>query len=139
LHTGGARLTMRATRMVLLLSALLVAAPVSKAELAVFARCLNRAGATYYTADWCPHCRRQNALFGDALRYVKVVDCTNGCSEVKSLPTWTFRDGSRVTGFTSLDELAERTGCRTGGEPDADGDDPQHSSLGGRAFLADAR
>lgn len=106
--------------MVLLLAALLAASPVSKAELAVFARCLNRAGATYYTADWCPHCQRQNALFGDALRYVKVVDCTDGC-EVSSFPQWKFRDGSRIKGVASLDELGERTGCSTDEPDDGDG------------------
>jgi len=123
--------------MVLLMSALLVASPATKAELAVFARCITRAGATYYTADWCPHCRRQNALFGDALSYVKVVDCSDGCSGVQSLPTWTFRDGSRIKGVASLDELAERTGCGTSDDPA--GDDPERSSLGAHEMLADAR
>ena len=66
-----------------------IAVPAAASELSDFARCLKRAGATYYTADWCPHCARQNRLFGNALGYLRVVDCTDGCDEVKSLPTWT--------------------------------------------------
>ena len=76
-----------------------------------FARCLNRAGATYYTADWCPHCARQNKMFGSALGYLRVVDCTRGCDAVKSFPTWRFRDGSRISGVASFEDLADRTGC----------------------------
>jgi hypothetical protein len=96
----------------------LLAAPAAATELADFARCLARAGATYYTADWCPHCARQNDMFGNALRHLRVVDCTDGCDDVKSFPTWTFRDGSTHRGVASFATLASRTGCRLGA-PDA--------------------
>ncbi len=92
----------------------LVASPAA-AGLEDFARCLTRARARYYTAAWCPHCRAQNQLFGSALRYVNVVDCTNGCRNVHSLPTWEFGDGSRRTGVQRLDQLAARTGCAIDG------------------------
>jgi hypothetical protein len=42
------------------------------------------------------------------------VDCTDGCEGIHSFPTWTFRDGSRLSGVASLDDLARRTGCQLG-------------------------
>jgi hypothetical protein len=99
----------------------LAVAPARAANLNEFAKCLTRAGATYYTADWCPHCRRQNEMFGSALRYIHAVDCTNGCSEVKSFPTWTFRDGSRHPGVASFEVLARKTQCAFGQSGGDDG------------------
>jgi hypothetical protein len=97
-----------------LLAAALAVGPATATNLNDFAKCLTRAGATYYTAEWCPHCRRQNEMFGSALRYVHAVDCTNGCSDVRSLPMWTFRDGSRHPGVASFDVLARKTQCSFG-------------------------
>lgn len=85
-----------------------------------FARCLDRKGAVYYTADWCPHCARQNRMFGAALRYLRVVDCTNGCDGIRSLPTWRFGDGTSMSGVASFEVLASRTGCKL----DTGGDEP---------------
>src|SRR5881396_2823567 len=85
-----------------------------------FARCLDRKGAVYYTADWCPHCARQNRMFGTALRYLRVVDCTKGCDGIRSLPTWRFADGTSMSGVASFEVLASRTGCKL----DARQDDP---------------
>jgi hypothetical protein len=87
-----------------------------------FARCLNRAGATYYTAEWCPHCARQNKMFGGALGYLNVVDCTRGCDGPRSFPAWRFRDGTWIHGVASFEALADRTGCRPG-QPRTDDDD----------------
>jgi hypothetical protein len=53
-------------------------------------------------------------MFGNAIGYVRVVDCTVGCAGVRSFPTWTFRDGSRLSGVASFDDLGSRTGCRFG-------------------------
>lgn len=91
-------------------------------ELSDFARCVRQAGATYYTASWCPHCARQNEMFGNALRYLRTVDCTDGCNGIASFPTWTFADGSRLSGVATFDVLTSRTGCRLG-EPADDGRD----------------
>jgi len=124
-----------------LLAAVLAPGSAHATNLNDFARCLTRAGATYYTADWCPHCRRQNAMFGSALRYVHAVDCTNGCSDVHSLPMWTFRDGSRHPGVASFDVLARKTQCSVGdtsgwGRPERqapsadDRDDDQREAAG---------
>ena len=117
-----------------LLVSALAAQPVVASGVADFARCISRAGATFYTADWCPHCARQTRMFGNAIRYVRVVDCTAGCRGVRSFPTWRFADGSQLNGVASFDALARRTGCRVGGgsrdEP-ADDDAIQSSSGAG--------
>jgi len=108
-----------------------------------FARCLSRAGATYYTADWCPHCARQNRMFGNALRYVRVVDCTDGCVGIKSLPTWSFKDGSQTSGVASFEMLASRTGCRLEGERDEPGNPgstaPSSGSGGRERYIGGAK
>jgi hypothetical protein len=97
----------------LVLSALVLGiGSAAAADLDDFARCLTRAGATYYTASWCPHCAAQARIFGTAMRWIRSVDCTTGgCGAVRSFPTWTFRNGSRLSGVLSLAELARRTGC----------------------------
>lgn len=84
-----------------------------------FARCLRRAGATFYGTSWCPHCDAQRALFGRAARWLPYVECSidgtqairPACAGIAGFPTWTFRDGSRVAGRMSLAELAAKTGC----------------------------
>jgi hypothetical protein len=94
-----------------------VARPAAATGLVDFARCISRAGAVFYTAQWCPHCARQVRMFGNAIRFVRTVDCTAGCDGVASFPTWRFADGSRLSGVASFDELASRTGCRLGEAP----------------------
>jgi hypothetical protein len=114
-----------------LLVSVLVASPVAASGLAEFARCISHAGATFYTAAWCPHCAHQSRMFGSALRYVRVVDCTAGCKGVHSFPTWRFADGSQLNGVASFDDLGERTGCRLGAasrEELADADEVQSSN-----------
>jgi hypothetical protein len=110
----------------------LVAGPAGASELVDFARCLSRAGATYYTASWCPHCARQNRMFGNALRHLRMVDCTDGCAGVGSFPTWTFADGSRLSGVASFAVLASRTRCRLGEERDERSEEPATTGSGAR-------
>ena len=108
-----------------LLAMLVVAPRLASASSALieFARCITRAGATFYTAAWCPHCARQSNMFGNAIGYVHVVDCTVGCPGIASFPTWTFKDGSSFAGVASFDELGRRTRCRLGDTRDAQPDD----------------
>src|SRR5262245_13228274 len=99
-----------------------VATPVQAAEkLADFARCITRKGASMYSASWCPNCRRQLEMFGDAADDLDVIECslqgsgfrTPQCedAEIRSYPTWEFRDGSRQSGMMSLSRLSQKTGC----------------------------
>jgi hypothetical protein len=108
-------------RSLALLVVILATGSATATNLNDFAKCLTRAGATYYTAEWCPHCRQQDAMFGSALRYLHTVDCTNGCREVSSFPMWIFRDGSRHPGVASFDDLARKTRCSFGHDDADDG------------------
>ncbi len=96
--------------------------PAHALTLAGFGRCLKSKGATFYGASWCPHCVAQRETLGDAMDYVRYVECSvdgergqssAACkkAEVDGYPTWTFADGSRAGGEQSLEELAEKTGC----------------------------
>jgi hypothetical protein len=98
-----------------MLLAVALAAPAAASDLVDFARCLTHAGATFYTAAWCPHCAEQQRMFGSAIRWVRVVDCTAGCRSIDSFPTWQFADGSQFHGVAPLDLLGARTGCAIGG------------------------
>ncbi|MBW3019594.1 hypothetical protein KY329_05415 [Candidatus Woesearchaeota archaeon] len=84
-----------------------------------FAQCLTDAGATFYGASWCGHCKEQKQSFGDSLQYVNYVECAEGtgqteeCIEagIHAYPTWRFADGSEAMGFQDHKTLAEKTGC----------------------------
>lgn len=39
------------------------------------ASCLTTNGATFYGTEWCPHCKDQKKLFGDAMTQVNYIDC----------------------------------------------------------------
>lgn len=47
----------------------------SSPAIAELATCLTKNGATFYGTEWCPHCKDQKKLFGDALAQVNYVDC----------------------------------------------------------------
>lgn len=97
------------------------AAGTPASPVAVFAQCLKDSGAVYYGAFWCPHCKAQTALFGDAKSYLPYVECstpdargqTDICKAKKigGYPTWEFADGSRVSGEQTFAQLAEKSGC----------------------------
>ncbi len=79
------------------------------------ARHLRDTGARFYGADWCPACREQKALFGNAAGELPYVECDPGrvgarpdlCAQagVRVFPTWVIR-GSRHEGVTSPETLA---------------------------------
>jgi hypothetical protein len=93
----------------------------SATTLQSFGRCLNSKGAVFYGASWCPHCHAQRAALGDAIDYVRYVECavdgtresTPACraAKIDGYPTWTFADGSRASGEQSLAALAAKTNC----------------------------
>ncbi len=86
-----------------------------------FATCLAESGTKFYGAFWCPHCQAQKALFGASAKNLPYVECstldgknrTQVCidEDIASYPTWEFADGSRISGETSLQTLAEKTSC----------------------------
>lgn len=86
-----------------------------------FAKCIAQTGTKFYGAFWCPHCAAQKQEFGTSEQYLPYVECslpdesgqTQVCidNKIQSYPTWVFPDGSRLTGTTPLDQLAQKTGC----------------------------
>ena len=94
-----------------------------------FGRCLTRNGEVVYGASWCPHCRNQRLMLGEAMSQVRYVECavegdpgqsTSACRDagVHSYPTWIFADGSRASGELPVERLAAKTGCALpGGTP----------------------
>ena len=97
------------------------AANVDAATMVSFGRCLKSRGATLYGASWCGHCHAQRDALGDAMDYVRYVECAvEGTREtapacraakIDGYPTWTFADGSRESGEQSLAKLAAKTDC----------------------------
>lgn len=103
------------------LIAWLIVTPGKPGKLDAFATCLADEGSKFYGAFWCPRCGEQKAMFGRSARLIPYVECSTPdgrgqldiCVEagIEGYPTWEFADGSRVSGVTSLDILAEKTSC----------------------------
>ena len=77
---------------------------------------LKQAGAKMYSASWCPMCRRQIQVFGDAFSQVPYIECfPNGregglisqCQKagIQGYPTWVI-NGRTYPGLRSIEELA---------------------------------
>lgn len=91
------------------------------ASVTALATCISASGAKFYGAFWCPHCKKQKALFGAAVSKLPYIECstpdeksqTQVCINVgiKEYPTWEFASGVRVSGVQSLKTLAQKTNC----------------------------
>jgi len=86
------------------------------ASLDEFAQCLSEQGATLYGAYWCPHCQNEKKSFGDSIRYINYVECTEEpgrCTEaqVRGYPTWIFGNGKKLEGEQGLERLSLESGC----------------------------
>ena len=88
-------------------------------RLEALAQHLERVGATYYGASWCPVCQQQGAAFGRSIDRLPYVECSpegrNGpmafeCAraEVRSYPTWVI-GSQRFERKLTPQELAELT------------------------------
>ncbi len=85
------------------------------------ATCIKDSGATFYGAYWCPHCKEQKELFGDAVSLLPYVECATPGSNtpspvctsagVEGYPTWIFKDGKKLSGTVPIATLASSTGC----------------------------
>lgn len=86
-------------------------------RLSALATHLAETGATFYGADWCPHCQDQKAAFGSSAHRLPYVECSpNGprgpqaeaCRKagIRSYPTWII-DGERHLGLIEPDRLAK--------------------------------
>ncbi len=87
-----------------------------------FAKCLTENGVKMYGAFWCPHCNNQKQMFRDSWEYVTYIECSlpNGAgqtqfcnlADIKAYPTWEFKDGSRVEGELTFEQLSGYSGCQ---------------------------
>jgi len=97
------------------------AVPQANAGMDEFVSCLQQKNVTFYGAFWCPHCRAQKALFGDAAEALPYVECSTPdgndqletCKKeaISTYPTWKFADGEFHKGELTLAELSKKTGC----------------------------
>ncbi|HLC31592.1 MAG TPA: hypothetical protein VJK51_02910 [Candidatus Nanoarchaeia archaeon] len=77
------------------------------------ADCLKEKGAELYTGV-CADCERQQRIFGEeGYKRLVVIDCSSGCTNLRSLPAW-YIDGKFEYGFKSLKDLGELSGCVEG-------------------------
>jgi uncharacterized membrane protein len=101
------------------LSFALFSAAATSANHEALARYLAVTGARFYGAYWCPACREQKALFGDAADELPYVECDprgvgarpDQCAQagVRAYPTWVI-DGRRHEGVASPETLARLSG-----------------------------
>ena len=96
-------------------------------RLAAIATHLEKTGAKFYGAYWCPHCQQQKSLFAAAAKRLPYVECSpNGpgtpqatdCQmrEIRSYPTWII-DGHRFERAMPPAQLAELSGFTARGSP----------------------
>ncbi len=85
-----------------------------------FAQCITDAGAKFYGAYWCPHCKDQKELFDNSAK-IPYIECStpNGQGQlpicidagITGYPTWVYGDGSIENGNQTLEQIAEKTAC----------------------------
>jgi len=85
------------------------------------AKYLKEKGMILYGAYWCPHCKEQKELFGDAAQYLDYVECDakgEGANPdecvargIEGYPTWIY-EGKQYSGSQSLEKLAEIVGFK---------------------------
>ncbi|MCC6805945.1 MAG: hypothetical protein IT381_00865 [Deltaproteobacteria bacterium] len=96
------------------------AAAGTSADALVVGPCLESSGVKMYGAFWCPHCKAQMELFGDAFPSAIYVECSNAdhsqndvcrAEDIAGYPTWIFADGARLVGEQTLATLKDKAGC----------------------------
>lgn len=92
--------------------------PPEDPRLRALAEQLERSGAVYYGASWCPSCQEQNRRFGQAARHLPYVECSPQgrggvvafecvANDISSYPTWVI-GGRRFERLLEPEELARR-------------------------------
>ncbi len=86
-----------------------------------FAKCLSEKGMKFYGASWCSWCKQQKELFGEDVEHLPYVECIDEeteemiaeCQEagINGFPTWKLPSGEMASGFKTLEELSELSGC----------------------------
>ena len=90
---------------------------------------LDKSGAKFYGAFWCPHCEEQKKLFGASASRLPYVECSPGgrrapqarecqVARIETYPTWIIK-GLRHEGTLTLKQLADYSGFQTPPAPPA--------------------
>jgi hypothetical protein len=83
----------------------------------LLAGCLTRKEVKMYGLVTCPHCQSQKEEFGNSVRYVNYVECTENrktCVDagIRRVPAWVFEESDRrKVGSRSLESLSSLAGC----------------------------
>jgi glutaredoxin len=82
-----------------------------------FAKCLSEKGVELYVLKTCPHCAHQKEMFGESLKYLKYIECSENydlCIQkgIEAVPTWILPNGERLLGVQPLEVLSQKTGCK---------------------------
>lgn len=82
-----------------------------------FAKCLASKQLTMYGAYWCPHCQNEKKNFGDSIKYVPYVECTQETKKcldagIESYPTWIDAAGQKYSGEQGLLGLSKISSCQ---------------------------
>lgn len=87
---------------------------------AAFAQCLTSKSMKFYGSKNCSWCAKEKELFGESLQYVNYIECTGddgqftkACQDanITSFPTWQLPDGTKESGYKTLEQLAGISGC----------------------------
>jgi thiol-disulfide isomerase/thioredoxin len=81
-----------------------------------FAKCIADKKMTMYGAEWCPHCKKEKARFGDSWKFVPYVECPQNidlctAKKIQGYPTWEDENGNLYPGELGLGKIADLTGC----------------------------
>lgn len=66
-----------------------------------------------YVQTGCPHCKTQENLFGENLKYIKIIDCweqREKCIHIDATPSWEINN-ELYRGIQSIEKLKELTNC----------------------------
>lgn len=72
--------------------------------------CLGDKGTQLYVKDDCPLCDKQIKILGNILSGVLIINCKEGCENVKDYPAW-YTNGTFEYGFMNYNQLREFSGC----------------------------
>jgi len=76
------------------------------------AKCIGEKS-TLYVQLGCPHCKTQEEMFGDNVKFLNEVDCffeKDKCAEITATPTWVI-SGRPYEGVQEIEKLQSLTGC----------------------------
>lgn len=89
----------------------------TNSTMADFGKCLTSKAMVMYSQEGCPSCAQQKKLLAEAYQYVTVVNCSSNpkpCMDIglKTTPSWAKNNKLVIPGYSTLDYLAQVSGCQ---------------------------